>query len=211
MPHHLRARTGRYWALIAGGVLLVVALVLMYAQRDDDAGSAPPPTPASSSPSDLPGSDPSSGPTETPEPGSLDPVPVREVETAPPVGLAETGDFGTGLTLRIRNWQPVEGVARGPGEIAGPAVRLVLEAHNDTGRPVSLEGVVVALEHGPDHTPAITLSEPDADPFEGELAAGGTARAAYVFAVPEEERDRVRVSASYTGAAPTLVFQGALR
>jgi hypothetical protein len=156
----------------------------------------------------TPGSEPSSGPTKVPPPGSLDPVPIGDVKTAPPVDLDETGDFETGLTLRIVEMNAVDGVARGPGEISGPALQLVMDARNDSGKPVSLEGMVVALDYGAAHTPAGTLMEPGGAPFEGVVKAGDTAHGVYVFAIPEADRDRITVTASYTGRAPTLIFRG---
>jgi hypothetical protein len=102
----------------------------------------------------------------------------------------------------------VEGVARGPGQISGPALRLELRAHNGGTDPVSLEGMVVALAYGAEEMPATTLTEPGGAPFEGELAPGADAVATYVFGVPVGERERITVSASYTGSAPTIPFEG---
>jgi hypothetical protein len=176
------------------------------ATSETSAGS---PAPESSAATVPPDSKPSSGSTEVPEPGSLETVKVEEVSYAPPVGLDETADFGTGLTLRLTEIEAVEGVARGPGQVSGPALRLVVKARNASKAPVSLEGMVVALAYGAAGTPATSLSEPGGKPFEGELPARGEAVAVYVFAVAEESRDRVTVSASYTGSAPTVVFEGA--
>jgi len=155
-----------------------------------------------------PASEPSSGPTEVPEPGSLETVDVSEVSVAPPVGLDQKGDFRTGVTLRITSIEAVNGVGRGPGEVSGPALRLTMEARNDSGDPVSLEGMVVDLRYGAPDTPGMPLTEPGAKPFEGELAPREQAAAVYVFAVPEESRRLVTVAASYTGSAPTLLFEG---
>lgn len=180
------------------------------ATGETPAGSPlPSPAPVSPAATGRPDSTPSPGPSEASEPGSLKTVQVEEVSVAPPVGFDETADFGTGLTLRVTDIEAVEGVARAPGEVSGPALRLVVEARNSSGAPVSLEGMVVALAFGNADTPAMSLSEPGADPFAGDLRDGSEAVAAYVFAVPEESRDRVSVSASYTGSAPTVVFEGA--
>ncbi len=188
--------------------LVVVALMRGpsgHPQKDsflDPSETSPAPT------APTPASEPSSGPTGVPPPGSLETVDVREVSVAPPVALDEAGDFGTGVTVRISDIEAVAGVAHGPGEVAGPALRLTMVADNDSQDPVSLEGMVVALTYGAEKTPASSLSDPGARPFEGELAPGGRATAAYVFGVPEEARGRVSVSTSYTGRAPTVVFEG---
>lgn len=199
-------------------VIAVVAVVLVTRGLADDPPTRPsgadetsdgPPTAGSPTATGTPDSKPSSGPTGTPEPGSLEPVEVEEPETAPPVGLDETGDFGTGVTLLVDEIEAVDGVARGPGQVSGPALRLVMEASNASKGSVSLEGMVVALAYGADDTPAMRLSEPGERPFEGELPAKAEARAVYVFAIPQEARGRISVSASYTGSAPTVVFEGA--
>jgi len=203
----------RGMAVIVGlvaGVFVAAALVLTAAPGAPDVGPPDPVTPIGESPGATisPDSKPSSGPTETPEPGSLEPVQVEEVSFAPPIGLDGTGDFGTGLTIRIEEIEAVDGVARGPGQVSGPALRLTVEARNGSGEAVSLEGMVVDLTYGADGTPAMPLSEPGGEPFEGELAGRDQAVAAYVFAVPEQARDRITVTASYTGSAPTVVFEG---
>jgi hypothetical protein len=198
--------------------LAVVLVVVLTRGLSDDPSVRPAPATgetSAGSPTDPPAatvspdSRPSSGPTDVPEPGSLEPVEVEEVVLARPVGLDETADFGTGLTLRVDDIAAVDGVARGPGQVSGPALRLVMEARNASGGSVSLERMVVDLTYGSDDTPAMPLREPGAKPFEGELPGKGSARAVYVFAVPEKARGRITVSASYTGSAPTVVFEGA--
>ena len=194
-----------------GSILAVLtALVVVALMRGPTAepGRDTFPDPGETSPVPSPASEPSSGPDEVPPPGSLETVDVREVSVARPVALDGTGDFGTGVTLRITAIEAVAGVGQGPGEVSGPALRLTLEAHNDSAEPVSLEGMVVDLVYGPAETPAMSLSEPGGAPFEGELAPGAAADATYVFGVPEKDRGRIRVSASYTGSAPTVPFQG---
>lgn len=203
-------------AVVLVGVLLIAVVVVVLVATSGPSEDPPeqpalaPSTAASGSPtaSEAPDPHPSSGPTEVPEPGSLETVKVEEVSLAPPVGLDETGDFGTGLTLRVTDIEAVEGVARGPGEVSGPALRLTMEARNASRAPVSLEGMVVDLTYGAADTPAMPLTEPGARPFEGEVPARAERVAVYVFAVPEGSRDRVRVRTSYTGSAPTVVFRG---
>jgi len=186
--------------------LLVVALLRDPVEQPRENSFVDPSETSPGTPS--PASEPSSGPTEVPPPGSLETVDIREVAVAPPVALDETGDFETGVTLRITDVEAVDGVARGPGQVSGPGLRLVLEAHNDSGDPVSLEGMVVALAYGAAETPAMTLTGPGGDPFDGELSPQSKSGGVYVFAVPVESRRQVSVSASYTGSAPTVLFEG---
>jgi hypothetical protein len=82
---------------------------------------------------------------------------------------------------------------------------------NDSDSAVSLEGAVVDVVSGASRTPATTLSGPGARPFQGEVAAGRSMTGVYVFAVPVEERDHLRVAVSYRGSAPVVVLAGAAR
>lgn len=141
-------------------------------------------------------------------PGSLDTVPVETVVTVPPVAIDEVADAGTGMTFRLESLEAVEGEANGPGEIAGPAVRVTVVAANDSPSPVLLEGVVVDLTYGAQNTSASPLSGPGALRFSGEVAAGATATGVYVFDVPVDERGAVSVLVSYAAAVSPVVFQG---
>jgi hypothetical protein len=135
-------------------------------------------------------------------PGSLDTVPVETVVTAPPVGIDEVADAGTGMTFRLEQLEAVDGEANGPGEIAGPAVRVAVVATNDSPSPVLLEGVVVDLTYGAQNTSAAPLSGPGALRFSGEVAPGASATGVYVFDVPVDERGSVSVIVSYAASVP---------
>jgi hypothetical protein len=206
------ATTPRRWgvalALIVAGAL--GAALTLSALADPSSSPEPGGEPtATMTPS--PGAQPSSGPTGTPAPGSLEVVQAGERRTAKPVPITSVAAFQSGLTLRVRRAVPVRGVARGPGEIAGPAVRLELELENGSDEQISLESVVVALTYGAEQTPAVTLSGPDAEPFGGTLEPGAVARGRYVFGVPVEDRGRVLVVASYTGPVPAVALTGSVR
>ena len=158
---------------------------------------------------------PDGSPIPSPSPGSPDALgegrteAVEPVATTVPVALDETGDFGTGLTVELTGISPVEGVARAPGEIAGPALEVSVEALNDSSQDVSLDGVVVFLSYGADRVPASEFGHGSA-PLSGSVAPGAATPGTYVFAVPEGERDDIRVEVSYTGEAPTVVFTGSV-
>lgn len=203
----------RHWVVVCTAVTVaVLGVVLALATlSDSDATPGAPTDPDPAAAPATPGARPSSGPTGTPAPGSLAVVPAGERPTERPVPLASPAAFDSGLTLRITGAEPVQGVAHGPGELAGPAVRLELELENRTGKEISLETVVVALTYGDAQTPAVTLSGPGAEPFAGTLGSGDTARARYVYAVPEEERARVRVVASHAGSVPAVALTGSVR
>lgn len=141
-------------------------------------------------------------------PGSLDTVPVETVVTAPPVGIDEVADTGTGMTFRLEQLEAVDGEANGPGEIAGPAVRVTVVATNDSPSPVLLESIVVDLTYGAQNTSAAPLSGPGALRFSGEVAPGASATGVYVFEVPVDQRGAVSVLVSYAASVSPVVFQG---
>ena len=80
---------------------------------------------------------------------------------------------------------------------------------NGSDSAVSLESAVVDLTTGADQTPAPTLTDPGGRPFAGVVQAGGSRTGVYVFAVPEDARDRLRVAVSYLSGAPVVVLAGA--
>ncbi len=157
----------------------------------------------------------SAEPVPAPSPGRPTTVgtgktePVEPVKTKEPVALDDTGDFGTGLTVKLRDIDSVKGQATVPGEIAGPALKINLVAENDSKAAVSLDQVVVFVSYGQDRTPAVELSK-GAKRLSGKLAAGDSKTGAYIYTVPTDERKLVRIEISYSGKAPTVAFQGAV-
>ncbi|GAA4378227.1 hypothetical protein [Nocardioides caricicola] len=212
----IAGRDRRWWTVAVAVVLLggVVAVLALAASAEPSSSPEAPTTtasPSAAASAPTPGAAPSSGPTGAPEPGSLEVVPAGEMRTRAPVPFDATGNFGSGLTLSVTQVEDVAGVAHGPGEIAGPAVRLSFALDNDGAEPISLETVVVAVTYGAAETPAVTLSGPGEQVFGGTLEPGATAEARYVFAIPVEARGRVRAVVSYTGTAPAVSFEGSVR
>jgi hypothetical protein len=156
----------------------------------EPSSTIPPPTPGTSSST-----------------GSGDTVRVRPVKTKEPVPLNETADFDTGLTVKISDIDSVEGVAKVPGEIAGPALKIAVVAENSSKKAIDLRSVVVFVTYSKKHTPAIKLSD-GTRPLEGRLRPQAQRDGTYVFKVPRSERDLVRIEVSYSGKAPTVSFEG---
>jgi hypothetical protein len=129
----------------------------------------------------------------------------------PPVPLGTVASAGNGVTVQVAALEAVNGTARGPGNIAGPALRATVRISNGTSGPLSLDGVAVDLAHGDEQLPASPLDDPSAAPFHGVVAAGGTATGVYVFTVPEDDREHVTVTVGYQAGAPLVVFAGPAR
>lgn len=220
----MSARRRAWWAV--GSVLGLVAvagvvILLLSGNAADDvtaeastvgSGStgAPQPSPsgadedgdrsATSSPRAAePGPEPAA--TERPVPDGVDPA-------APPAALDEPATFTSGVVARLLEIEPVDGEAQGPGEVAGPALRVVVELENRTEDAVDLTAVVVNVYAGAEGRPGEPLAGPDAEPLEGELEPGGRAVGAYVFAVPVELQGDVQVTVSYDATVPAVLLEG---
>lgn len=168
----------------------------------DEPGTRTEPT---AEPTADPTTDPTSDPTDP-----TDPVATPTVDpTAPPVDLEDPAEIGA-LTARLARIEAIEGEADGPGEIAGPALRVTVELTNGGDAGADLTGVVVNLYHGPESAPAEMLAGSGSDWLEGTLAPGGTATGVYVFTVPADDRDPVQVTVFVTPDEPTVLFEGAL-
>jgi hypothetical protein len=149
--------------------------------------------------------------TDVEEPGTAtgETVPVEPVQTMAPVPLQSVGDFKTGLTVELASITAVQAEAKAPGEISGPGLRVTVAAANDGQDAVSLDGVVVFLSYGSDRTPATQFGS-SSEPLAGDLSPGSSRQGTYVFTVPPDQRDDVRVEVSYTGSAPTVAFTGSV-
>lgn len=148
----------------------------------------------------------SSAATEEPAPDPTDSaVPLAEL---PPVPLSEQVAPVPGVVFGIDGLESVEGVAQGPGEVGGPALRFTLTVRNDTEAPVSLVSTVVNLYAGSEQLPTVDLREPDAVPLPEDVAAGASVTGVFVFSVPVEEREQVKVGVDFTVGVPIVVFEG---
>lgn len=201
---------------IGAGVLVLAAVVwAAVASGASDDGAAPT-TSASSSTTVTTTSapEPSASPTAPPSTEAA-PAPSTDPEapfvpgTEPAVPLTSTAEFGTGMSARVAGLESVDGVAEGPGEVAGPSVRVSVVLTNGTGAAASLDSTVVNLYAGEQLAPGEPLSGPGVSVFTGSLAPGASATGVYVFRVPSDLRDRLQITVSYDPTATTVLFEGA--
>lgn len=220
-------------AVLAGSVvavLVVAGVAWGLAARGGDASAGAPPgtttspsataatSPAAPAPTDAgpPAEPAATGPAGAPAPDApstegtaADAPPTTYVPvTEPAVALDAPAAFATGVTARLTAVESVQGEARGPGEVAGPAVRVAVELTNATGAPVGLDATVVNVYAGAELVPGEPLSGPGVSPLTGTLAPGATTTARYVFAVRPELRGRLQVTVSYDPAVTTVLFEG---
>lgn len=207
-------RRGRIIAVAVGIVAVAaVVLALVLTGRGDDspgAGGSPEPSAGSSSTSSTGGDDDGGTASAEPTDGPADELPAAGPDTpeAPPVAFDESPTVLTGVTARVKSVTAVDGDATLPGEVAGPAVLAELELTNDSGATIDLSTTVVNLAYGADRIPANTFSTGTSS-FVGSLDTGSSATASYVFAVPTDEQDVLRLTLDYAVDVPVVVFEGA--
>jgi hypothetical protein len=129
----------------------------------------------------------------------------------PPVALDAPAAVGDGIVATLPKLEAIRGTAVGPGNIAGPAVRVTVRLENRTGKAVSVDGVAVNLYTGRELTPASPLDDPSQRPFSGMVQPGKSVQGIYVFTVPTNRRNSVTVEVGYTAGAPLLRFTGSVR
>ncbi|MEH0110277.1 hypothetical protein V6N00_11245 [Tersicoccus sp. MR15.9] len=128
----------------------------------------------------------------------------------PPAAPDAVVSASGGLRFALTKVEAVDGKAVMPGEIAGPSVRVTVTVTNGGGRPVDLDLFAVNAYVGKDAVPARTVVEPGGRPFSGTLATGRTASGIYLFTIPRDQRDQVRVTVNYLSQQPDVVFEGSL-
>lgn len=199
----------RLWQAVAGAALLVVlaALVAILLTRGGGGGGAAADEPAAAQTSTA------AEETIAPLPPTPTPTgPTEDVDELPPslpeVALDAPAAVGNGIVATVASVEAIEGTGVGPGNIAGPALRVTVAIENGTPEAVSLDGVAVNLAYGADRTPASPLDDPSRRPFTGMVEPGGTGEGVYVFSVPTDGREVVTVEVGYQAGAPLLLFTG---
>jgi hypothetical protein len=205
--------TRRWWFIGAGVIVLAVVVWLVAAGVF---GGRPTATPPVASATAAPSSNANPTATPVPEPSIASPTatgtptvePTRK-PTSVKTGIDNKVETAPGVVARVKSLEAVKGEARGPGEIAGPALRVTISIQNDSKKAIRTELGLINVYYGKDRKPAGTLSGPGVTAFPAEIPAGGTGTGTSVFSVPTSARDRVEVEFSYSTEAPVVIFRGA--
>lgn len=195
-----KAVTGIIAALLLTTIIVVIAIVSTSRNSSDPSGSSTPSASSTISASPQPSA--SGTPVSSRPPG-----PSASATAAP---IASPGTIKPGLTAQITKFEAVDGVAKTPGEVSGPSVRFTVTVTNTGATTESLDTTVVTAYFGIDRKPALELSEPGGVDMPGSVAGGGTATGIYIFSIPRDQRNDVRLEVDYSVKVAPLVFQGAL-
>jgi len=229
----LRTVRARYVAAAVAVLCVAGALTWTMSRGAADSGAGPSlsstltPTGAattatpSATPLATPSAAPSAAPSASPDAAAgtpstvvAPPAPANDAAasaprpSAAPVHVGVPATVGTEAVIRVTSLEAVAGTGQGAGEVAGPGVRVNLVIDNRTGQDLSLAGTVVNFSFGTDDTPAIGLSGPGVAAFPAVVRPGAQATAAYVFNVPVDQRDAVRIAVDYRLGVPVVVFEG---
>jgi hypothetical protein len=204
------ARNRRKLLLLAAAaavlVVALVALVLVLGNDDEGTTNAAGTGATSSSARDTSVIPPPPTPTPTGPTADVDELPPA----LPEVALDAPAPVGNGVVATLPSIESIEGTAVGPGNIAGPALRVTVRIENGTDEPIWLDGVAVNMYYGEERSPASPLDDPSRRPFTGQVEPGGSGEGVYVFSVPTEVRDLVTIEVGYQAGAPLLLFTGAV-
>lgn len=112
------------------------------------------------------------------------------------------------MSATITDMAAVRGEAKGIGEVAGPAIRFKVTVFNDTAAALKLGGALVDVSYGDDEQPAGQLSGPAPTAFPPSVAPGESGVGVFIFAVPLDARDKVRIHFNLEAETPVATFAG---
>lgn len=191
-------------ALLAVAVVVVAVFAGGNAGADPEAAVTSPPATQSGTPTPVPPT-PTVYPTATP--GAT--AEVEQPAPAPPVSFDEPATTESGLVVEVAEVTAVEAGRDIPGEKAGPAVMVAVTVRNTGDTDASTAGSSINLTYGGDEqTPAATLVDDRTQEWPQTIAAGDSAHAAVVFAVPVDTVGDLRVIVDLLAGEPAVVFVG---
>ena len=132
--------------------------------------------------------------------------PSVAISSLPPVDVGKKADLLAGVQIDVTSVRAVTLKAEGPGEVAGPGVRVEIAVTNDSSKAFNLGGLAVTASYAKG-TPASANDGPPADPLAGRLAAGKSAVGVYFFRVPRAEVDSLVVEVSSDSSPSIVIFR----
>lgn len=216
-------RIGR--RVVAGAGALVVLLVVLFAfvmvpgedgGLDDDGSSTPSPsdaggsttTPDEQEPGDV-AAGPAAQPTavEPPTPGATEPI--EKPPSTAEANFEEAVTVAEDLVVELVSLEAVEAGRDIPGEVSGPAVKVVIVVENCGDEPVDTSGASLNLTYGGDSLiPAPEVLDDASSALTATIPPGGMGEGTYLFAVPLDSDGNVRIMVDVLASEPDVVFSG---
>ncbi|HRL80601.1 MAG TPA: hypothetical protein PLK46_09780 [Propioniciclava sp.] len=170
----------------------------------------PVPDASTSQPSAQASSEPGPSATGTWTPPASD-APVGPVAPAPVVTRSADADqpvtFDSAATVTLDSVSAITVGATTPGEVTGPAVKVVVTVANGSQQAVDVSSAVVSLTAA-DGTLGIPTTAGDPVPLAGAIAPGASTTGSYVFMLDPAAGRTVSVTVNYAAAEPVAVFTG---
>ncbi|WP_232225430.1 hypothetical protein [Leucobacter salsicius] len=190
-------------AVILLAATAVISLTGCMASPDVGAGNGPPDS--SGGGSSTPASQPAP-PVKPESAGSVGPVEQPELP-AVDGELDETIKLSTGFTVALDSISATTVKAETPGDVAGPAVEVVVQVTNVSKEPQRVDSAVVTLETDEGDLGIPTIAG-GASALKGELAPQESTKGHYLFMLdPAEGRD-ISISVNYAAGEPVAKFTG---
>jgi hypothetical protein len=167
------------------------------------AGPGAPTATGAATPSGASGSATATAGAAGPAPAAVTAAPSVALRPAPAVGFGQAAEILPAVSVTVTGVAEVTVGAKGPGEVAGPAVAVHLTVRNASARPFPLGGLVVTATYGG----GVPGDETDVAPsrtLTGSLPVGGSASGVYVFRVPAAGAADLRLDVT-SGTSPTIL------
>ncbi len=134
-------------------------------------------------------------------------VAPRPVRSKKPVRIDQPAQPEADVTVTVAKLTSVQAKAQGPGEVSGPALEVHVEVANATSKELDLSGAAVTLTAA-DGSPGQIMTGPPTALFPSSVPAGGNAEGVFVFTVPKDQRDPVRIDVLLDADHDLVVFRG---
>lgn len=200
-----RCSIGGPIGLVAG--VLVIAVVVLSACTT----SATRPSPVAGSHTSRSSASSSARVVPAPGGGSInESVAQRSQATAAPVPLDHAATYGDGIRAQLTMIQKFYYQAKLPGEISGPALRVIARVTNHSHKTISLAAAVLEGQDAR-KTPLVAGASPPFAPMRGSLAPGRSADGTYVLELPSGYDLPLSITFYLSAAHPVALFVGTPR
>ncbi len=207
------------WVWIAVVVLAVIGLVVWgtsWAKRNGESSSPEVPIASQAPQPDAtvePAAEPQGKDSGTPAASATpEQVSAEVMPELSPVDLHDEAIRPDNVSIRLVKIESVQGVAKIPGEVSGPALRLTIQIRNNGEKDLRLGPVVVNGYRGEERIPLEMIMSPGGAPFDDSLLkSGDESRGVYLFSVGDSARSDVTFTVDANVGEPAAVFRGDAR
>lgn len=209
MRHHQQSWSARWRGLTTVTVTAgAAALVLAGCAADTGTTSAAVETPTLSDHSAA--ADPiteSAADQSRPAATSKTPVPAGSVGSVD-LATADTGDpvqIEQDVLVEVTNVDGIEVKAIGPGDIAGPGIKVGVRVTNKAATDVDLAGISVTAQYG--DAPATPVTPDGEEQLSTALPQGKSATGTYLFRNPDDTSADLTIRVEYNRSQNVVVVQ----